>query len=94
MKAKTFLSVTLFLLTFHSVCSQKLFKAIEDQNIEKISKLIDKGENVNQQIENGLTPLFSAAATGNIKIVELLLSKGANVNTQLESKATALHIAA
>lgn len=68
MKTKS-LFVTLSLFTFSSVFSQKIFNAIESQDIEKVTKLLEKGENINQKSkEDGLTPLYSAVGTGNVKL--------------------------
>ena len=42
--------------------------------------LIEKGVDVNQVAQNGVSPLHWAALIGNKELVELLISKGANVN--------------
>ena len=52
---------------------------------EKVAKtLLDKGVNVNAQIDSFLkfTPLSGAVAADNVKMVKFLISKGANVNAQ------------
>lgn len=48
MKTKS-LFVALSLFTFSSVFSQKIFNAIESQDIEKVTKLLEKGENINHK---------------------------------------------
>ena len=61
--------------------------------LTKVSKLIEKGANVNIQNENGFTPLMWAAAFGQEKTVEKLIQAGADVNFQDERGRTALMFA-
>ena len=60
--------------------SQKLYKAVEKNDIEKVEKLIKKGEDVNQYYKNGLFPLWRATADNNYKISSTLIEAGAKVN--------------
>ena len=73
-----------------------LTKAIRDvsYNTLKIERLIDLGANVNQQFNNGDTPLSEAAIWNNDISIRLLLAAGADVNLQGEGGRTPLHEAA
>lgn len=57
----------------------KLIEAVKERNIDKVKKLCDAGAEINEQDDNGWTPLNYAAGKGDPAIVELLLEKGANV---------------
>ena len=52
-------------------------------DISWVSKHLNDGINVNQNIDNKFTPLLVAAKEGHIKIVELLIAQGADVNLKL-----------
>ena len=58
---------------------EKLFEAIEAENINEARELIDKGANINAVI-GYKTPLLEAADTDNIDLVKLILDSGADVN--------------
>ena len=62
---------------------------------EMVKYLISKGEDVNQEDGNGLTPLLYAAVSGNTRVAELLLCAGADID-HLNDKVnvTALNAAA
>lgn len=75
-----------FILTFFFVAlfttqiySQKLYKAVENADHNKVMELLAIGEDVNEYSKNGLFPLWRAAADNNLQIAELLILKGANV---------------
>lgn len=54
------------------------------QNDEKsLLSYLEKGADVNQIYQNGLTPLFVAVETNNLEFVKILLNKGASPNTHL-----------
>ncbi|KAI1387300.1 ankyrin repeat protein [Hypoxylon trugodes] len=60
-----------------------LMRAIQTENFDLVSLLIEHGLEVNiteKNFSNVKTPLSLAANLGNIKLVELLLEKGADVN--------------
>ncbi|MDJ0591851.1 MAG: ankyrin repeat domain-containing protein [Pleurocapsa sp. MO_226.B13] len=63
--------------------NNELWDAIEEENIEKISELIESGCDLNgnngASFEEGMTFLIVAAA-GNLEIVKLLVESGADVN--------------
>ncbi|MCH5600242.1 ankyrin repeat domain-containing protein [Niabella ginsengisoli] len=58
---------------------QKLFKAVENSDVEKVIELLEKGEDPNAYSKDGLFPLWRAAADNNIEIAKILLKRGANV---------------
>ncbi len=57
----------------------KLIEAVKTGNIAIANELIETGADVNQQDENGWTPLNWAAGKGDIALVEFLLEKGSDV---------------
>jgi ankyrin repeat protein len=57
-----------------------LFKAIYMQNINKIKELLEKGENPNCSLMNGITPLHLAINKKNEIIIEYLLKYKADPN--------------
>jgi ankyrin repeat protein len=72
-----------------------LNKEIEDENIEEVERLIDKGADVNNRDYAEFTPLIDAVFKENNDLVEVLIKAGANVNYVVEDadKLTALHAA-
>ena len=58
---------------------------------EVVQALIAAGANVNQQDNNGRTPLHWAAYNGHQAIVQALIDAGANVNQQNYDGRTPLH---
>lgn len=59
----------------------QLVEAIKSGDSSKAEELIRAGADVNQQDDQGWTPLNFAAGTGNLGIVKLLVEKGASVFT-------------
>lgn len=89
-------SLSIFiLLSFCSLWASKpeLYKAISDENHEKVQELIKDGANVNKKIFKQMTPLFFASKIGNEKIVHSLIIAGANPNTFSYNLYTPLMIA-
>jgi ankyrin repeat protein len=76
---KSVLFLLVFLLTT-SVFAQKLYKAVEAGDTEKVKTLLKKGADVNEYAADGLFPLWRAAADNNYDIAALLLQNGAKVN--------------
>jgi ankyrin repeat protein len=78
----------------------KLFKAILDENYNKVELAISQGANVNATIDWAvgwaglMTPLMVATLFGNEKICEFLIYKGADVNAEEIHGYTPLIIAA
>ena len=60
-----------------------LIIAIDENDIEKVKSLLDKGADINTRNENGDTALMMAVnRTRDVKLVNLLLDKGADVNAK------------
>lgn len=57
----------------------ELIEAVQDGNIERVRELIASGADVDQQDEQGWTPLNFAAGKGNTAVAKLLIEKGADV---------------
>lgn len=67
--------------------------AVQSKDIQQVTSLLDNGENVNQKVIYGATPLYIAAQNEDIAMVELLIANGANVNAALYNGATPLLVA-
>jgi ankyrin repeat protein len=68
----------------------QLFKAVSEGNKESVTKLLDKGIDVNCRDIEGNTPLIIATRVKNIDLVEILLEKGANFNLANNDKLSAM----
>ncbi|KAI6072757.1 Protein phosphatase 1 regulatory subunit 12B [Aix galericulata] len=55
------------------------FLACIDENLDMVKFLVENGANVNQQDNEGWTPLHAVASCGYLNIAEYLISHGANV---------------
>ena len=62
--------------------------------LEIIDMILAKGEKINVQNPDRMTPLHIAASRGNTEIAERLLMKGANIHANNADNSTPLHIAA
>lgn len=62
--------------------NQTLWRAVENNNIEKAKKLIANGANVNYQNENGSTLIYLAVTENNKEMTDLLINSGANIYTR------------
>ncbi|KFR17280.1 Protein phosphatase 1 regulatory subunit 12B, partial [Opisthocomus hoazin] len=56
-------------------------QACIDENLDMVKFLVENGANVNQQDNEGWTPLHAVASCGYLNIAEYLISHGANVAT-------------
>jgi hypothetical protein len=61
---------------------------------QEVSRLIERGADVNARDSDGVTALMGAAIDGNTELARVLIEKGADVDSQAENGWTALHIAA
>lgn len=57
----------------------ELIEAVKAGDYETAEKLIEKGVDINQQDQQGWTPLNFAAGKGSMSLVKLLVEKGADV---------------
>jgi hypothetical protein len=57
----------------------QLIEAVKTENLAQVRELIKAGVDVNQQDEQGWTPLNWAAGKGNLPLVSLLVEQGADV---------------
>jgi ankyrin repeat protein len=62
----------------------KLHRAAKNGDIEKVCKLLDKGEDLEERDNWGMTPLQAAA-------MKVLLSKGADVNAKVTDVMSPVH---
>ena len=70
-----------------------VIEAIKNNDYATAELLISKGADVNQQDEQGWTPLNWAAGRGSVEIVSLLLNRGADVSRTGRDQRTPYKIA-
>jgi uncharacterized protein len=73
--------------------SERLINLIEEGNIQNIKEIISSGYDINNEIEEGITPLIVAANSGNLEVVKVLVELGANVNQICDDGTTPLSCA-
>jgi len=62
------------------------FQMSYQQNYFDVTKYwIDRGEDVNQDQENGLTPLYNSCFIGDFKAVKFLIENGADINKSIKN---------
>ncbi|KAI9884759.1 MAG: hypothetical protein M1823_003469, partial [Watsoniomyces obsoletus] len=72
-----------------------LHRAIDRKGTTAAARfLIERGADLEAEMETGARPLLLAVMVGNTAVAELLVQKGAMVNTTNKLRLTALHIAA
>ena len=69
---------------------QPLIKAVFEDDVDEVRRLLSAGEDANVREEDKTSPLFVAVEVGNREIVQLLLDFGAKVNVRDDSKLTPL----
>ena len=83
MTKKGILFFSYFLLLVSLTCctsnQEKLFEAVLNNDVDKVSDLLEGEIDINTMNEEGRTPLMQAVASGFDRIVELLLQNGADV---------------
>jgi ankyrin repeat protein len=65
----------------------KLIEAVENNDLAKVKKLLDKGEDVNRPFRQakgilGWTALIEASGKGRLEVVKLLLDRGADIDAK------------
>lgn len=68
----------------------RLFRAVDEQQVEEIRRLIRAGTSLEERNTAGLTPLLLAAATGRGSVVAALIRENANVEVRGPNGTTAL----
>lgn len=72
-----------------------IWYAAQNNDLQRIKKLLSQGTNVDKRDSAGYTALHYAARAGHDEICHFLLDSGADINATTRSgKATALHRAA
>ena len=74
-------------------CKPALWEAVENNKIDQVSKLINKGCNVDEKWNNW-SPLMKAAEEGYLEILNLLIDSGANLSATNRHGRDALSFAA
>jgi hypothetical protein len=70
------------------------FNALEEGELMKVKKYLERGLGVEVRDEHGNTPLHVAASRGHLHIAKLLIEGGADVNARSKEGRTPLHLAA
>ncbi len=78
------------LLIKHGAIDSSLIDASQSGDIDKVSRLIKQGSDVNLQAYSDTTALIKASSNGHLEIVKLLIKSGSKVNTQDMYGQTAL----
>lgn len=79
-----FISINILAVT--ALSSQRLFEAIEKNNIGQIQNLINQGVDLNTRNARGDTPLIAAILNGKEEIANLLIDQGADINATTADK--------
>lgn len=84
MKLRTILCIGILTVLYLCSCSPMNNRSNDEQVSvkEKIQSIINNGQYINQQDDQGCTPLHWAAYIGDINLVHLLIEIGANLNIQ------------
>jgi ankyrin repeat protein len=77
----------------HSL-DDKLFIAIENNDIVTAERLLREGANLDAKRTNGITPLMNAAERGSVPLISLFLENGAHASEEDEQRETAISYAA
>ena len=85
----------LCLLLEDGLAPKKLHKAVSENKIKLVKKLLAKGEfDLEDKTAMKMTPLHIAAFMGHFEIAKLLLENGANVNAIGRHNQTPIHFTA
>ena len=88
-----FLGLIYISLTSLSAGTSELYAAVAQGKIAQITKLLDKGENIEQRDELGSTPLHFAAREGADDILDTLIRRGADAHAKNNKGETPLDVA-
>lgn len=84
---------TLFVTPLYAMETASIHEAAEFGNLAEVQRWLAQGIDINQQDDNGETPLHHAAYDGHQNVVDYLISHNANVNQPNHSGWTPLHYA-
>lgn len=76
-----------------TVRASELHAAAGQGNLDKVKSLLNKGKEVNERDEHGLTPLHYATACAQLDVVKYLVARRANIDAQDLRGKTPLHYA-
>ena len=82
------------LLSGVTFASEELINAAKEGDLETVNNLIQKGENVNEADEVGVTPLIAAAMNKKFAVADALIKAKANVDQADQNLSTPLMHAA
>lgn len=68
----------------------KLHYQAQHGKIDRVQKLLDSGEDINEQDERGVTPLSFAASSGQVEMIHFLIDHGADTEASTPAGATPL----
>jgi ankyrin repeat protein len=89
------LLVIVAVVVTQSLRSRPLFLAVQSDDIQQVSKLLDDHpKSISSETIMGDSLLHVAVESGKAEMVELIIDKGVDVNVQGDSRATPLHLAA
>jgi hypothetical protein len=71
-----------------------LLKAIYDDDVVEVRRLVAMGVNVDQRDENGATALHYASDKGQVEVIKVLVEHGADKEAKDAQGCTPLHLAA
>lgn len=71
---------------------EKLIKYIQFENLQNVSKLLNKDIDINYRNKLGFTPLMYAAINDNVELMELLIRNGAKIDIKTNTGLSVLEI--
>ena len=91
---KLLILFTLFaikLCAMEQPATTSIHDAVKQKNLAEVQRWLDQGIDINQQDNDGNTPLHKAAYNGHKNVVECLVTHGAHINQQDNYGRTPLH---
>lgn len=87
---KKFVLSLVLVLSAMTVEAQDIFAAARANNVEELKNLVANKVDINQENQQGFTPLILAVYNNSLEATQFLIKNGANVNAQDKSGNTAL----
>jgi ankyrin repeat protein len=82
-------ALVLALMSCSTIENEKLIKAAKEGRLEEVTRLLDRGADINAKDKDGDTAIIGAAFWGHLDVVTLLLEKGADINAKNKDGETA-----